>query len=192
MPTMQRSTVIAGLVIASTLTGCAQIQLGAPVPSIENIQRAKAAGIVPVALGDFKLSPGRPLDLDQKVSVRSNSVFSPYGSSFARYLKETLATDLAAAGLLDPTSRSVIEAFLVDSQLDVPTGQAKGLVAARFVVNREGVKVYDKELSASASWQAPFVGVEAIPAAINEYGLLYRQLLTKLLQDDAFKSALKR
>ncbi|MCB2036597.1 MAG: hypothetical protein KDF56_06790 [Ottowia sp.] len=173
-------------------TGCAQIQMGAPVPSVDNMQLARASGMPLVALGSFKPAPGVAASLDQGVSVRTNTVYSPYDHSFAKYLKEALAVDLAAAGLLDPASRRTIEADLTDSRLDVPSGQAEGSVAARFSVTREGARMFDKELRASAQWEAPFVGAEAIPAALNQYGLLYRKLVRQLLEDREFQAALRR
>ena len=174
------------------LTGCAQMRLGEPVPSIDNIQKAKNSGVAPVAVGAFSLAPGKPAGMDQSVTARTNAIFSPYDSSFAKYLKENLATDLRAAGLLDPASGVVIEGQLTDSQLDAPVGQATGSVAARFMVKRGGTRVYDRELRASSSWESPFVGAYAVPAAVNEYALLYRKLVTLLLDDPAFVSAAKK
>ena len=171
------------------LCGCAQLHLGAPIPSIDNIQAARASGIAPVALGSFTLAPGKSPSVDQYVTARTNTLYAPDGSSFARYLRATLATDLEAAGLLDPASGTVIEGLLTDSQLDVPNGPARGSVAARFIVTRGGAKVYDRELRASAQWTASFIGVEAVPAAMNHYGLLYRKLLAMLLEDPAFRAA---
>lgn len=173
------------------LCGCAQLRMGVPIPSIDNIQAARASGIAPVALGAFALAPGKNPSVDQYVTARTNTIYSPDGSSFARYLRATLATDLEAAGLLDPASGTVIEGLLTDSQLDVPSGQAHGSVAARFTVTRRGAKVYDRELRASAQWPSSFIGIEAVPEAMNQYGLLYRKLLALLLQDPAFRAAAK-
>ena len=174
------------------LAGCAQLRMGAPIPSIDNMQAARSAEIAPVALGKFALAPGKSPSMDQSVSVRSNTVYAPDGSSFASYLRATLATDLEAAGLLDPASGIVIEGLLTDSQLDAPSGTARGSVAARFIVTRSGAKVYDKELRANAQWASSFIGVEAIPMAMNQYGLLYRKLLSMLLADTEFRAAAKR
>jgi hypothetical protein len=182
------------LLLAAALlgTGCAQMKMGAPVPGIENIQKARASGIPAVALGTFKLAPGKDAALDQRVVVRTNSIYSPYDSSFASYLKESLAVDLAAAGLLNAASTTVISGLLTDSQLNVPTGPANATVAARFTVTRAGANVYEKELRASSAWTASFIGVEAISGGLNEYGLLYRKLLAQLLDDPQFVAALRK
>lgn len=175
----------------AALAGCAILPLGAPVPSVQNIAKARAAGIAPVALGTFRLAPGIDPALDQKIVIRSNTVHSPTGSSFALYLRETLATDLRAAGLLDPASGIVVSGELLDSRIDVPTGTAPawGTVAARFTVTRSGAPVYQREFTARAEWTTTFMGVETIPMAMNRYELLYRELMARLIDDPGFRQA---
>jgi hypothetical protein len=175
--------------IAVGLGGCAMYPLGQPVPGVDNMRQARSAGIAPIALGNFVPGAGLGAGLDEKVSIRTNTIFSPYGSSFAAYLRETAATDLRAAGLLDPAAAQILDAELTENRIDVPTGEASGRVAARFILRRRGVVVYAKEHRVEQSWEAPFVGVEAIPMAINRYGVLYRQLFGELLRDPAFGAA---
>lgn len=177
-------------VLAAGLAGCAIAPMGQPIPSVQNVAKARAAAIPPLALGEFKLAPGKPPGLDQSVSIRTNRIHSPFGSSFSSYLKETLAADLRTAGLLDPNSPFVLSGQLTESQLEVPVGAANAAVAARLILTRAGVRVYDRELRASSTWQAPFVGAEAIPMGINRYTSLYRQLASDLLDDPQFRAAL--
>lgn len=180
------------LSVGGAMTGCAQLMLGQPQASAENLQKARATGMAPVALGSFALAAGKPADMDKAMSVRSNSVQSPVSGSFALHLKETLAAELAAAGLVDPASTTVIAGTLTDSVLDVPVGRGTGTLAARFVVTRDGAQRYDKELRVSADWDAPFVGAVAIPAAMNEFSALFRKIVGKLFDDPDFVSAVKR
>lgn len=180
------------------MTGCAQLQLGEPIPSIENIRKLHGFPASPVSLGVFRLAPGRSESIDRSVSVRTNVVYSPYQNSFAQYLRHTLAADLAAAGLLDPSSPIVVSADLVDSSLDVPmhvapgvpTGMGQARVAARFVVTRSGRSVFDREFVAQDSWNPEFLGVTAITHGINRYTMLHRNLVGQLLDDPAFRQAL--
>ncbi|MBX3653152.1 MAG: hypothetical protein KF686_03135 [Ramlibacter sp.] len=192
MRLFRRVALLPPLIFLGVLTGCAQIQLGAPVPGIDNIQKARSAGIAPVSLGIFSLAPGKPAGMDQSVIARTNRIFSPYDSSFAKYLKENLAADLRAAGLLDAASAVVIEGQLTESELDAAIGVGTGSVAARITVTRSGAKVYDRELRVSGSWESSFVGAYAVSAAVNEYSLLYRKLVSALLDDPAFRRAAKR
>jgi hypothetical protein len=187
---MRTALLACGLALA--LAGCAMAPMGKPVPSMENIGKARGAGLPPMALGSFTLAPGKEPSLDQKVSIRTNTIYSPFESSFAAYLKETLAADLRAAGLLDAQSPVVVGAQLTDSQISVPVGEASATIAARFTVSRAGAPVYAKELRARSEWKAEFNGFEALPMAVNRYEQLYRQLTAALLDDAEFRAAVKR
>lgn len=185
-----RRCVVAAVVLASAaLTGCAQLHLGAPVASVDNIGKAKSIGAAPVALGEFK--PGAAVKDDAGISMRSNTILSPVQNSFAQYLKENLTVELRAAGLLDPASKTVVSGELTESKVDSASSKGTGSLAARFVVTRGGATVFDKQLRVESSWESSFVGAVAIPAAMNNYGALYRQLITKLLDDADFRKALK-
>jgi hypothetical protein len=173
------------------LTGCAQIPLGEPAPSFENIEKAKASRTAPVAVGQFKIAPEADPDIDKGLSVRSNTLYSPIEGSFAQYLRQTLITDLRAAGLYDAASPAMLSGFLTGSTLDVPSSTGQARLSARFVLGRSGQTVYDKELQAEAIWPSAFIGVEAIPAGINQYTTLYHKLVGKLLDDPDYQSAMR-
>lgn len=177
------------LALSVGLTACAVAPMGPPSPSLENIGKARAAGLPPLALGTFVLAPGRSSGMDEAVSIRANRLHSPYGNSFAAYLKETIAADLRAAGLLQEGAASVLSGQLTDSRIETPPGTASAAIAARFVLARAGRVVYDKELRAEATWKAEFNGFEAVPMAVNQYGSLYRQLTGKLFDDPDFRAA---
>ncbi|CAN5823723.1 hypothetical protein BH11PSE8_BH11PSE8_30190 [soil metagenome] len=187
---VRRVLVAASLAASVVLTGCAQFKLGAPAASMENIQKAKAVGMLPVAVGSFVLAPGKEPGIDKSLSLRGNPLVSPIDESFAKYLGETLRVELAAAGLIDPASATSIQGFLTASRADASIGSGSGALAARFVVMRTGRSIYDKELTVDASWESSFVGAVAIPAARNEYAALYRKLVGALLADPAFRKAM--
>ena len=185
-----RCALLAAFVAATALMGgCAQMTLGTPVATVDNVQKAKTTGMAPASLGEFALAAGKPRGMDESLSVRGNSLKSPYQNSFAAYLKEALAVELRSAGVLDPASKTVVQGWLTDNLVDASMGTGRGRLAARFVVVRAGKTVYDRELDASASWESSFVGASAIPTAVNEYSGLYRKLVGKLLDDKAFRAA---
>jgi hypothetical protein len=192
IPLSSNASRVGAVLLLAALSGCAIAPLGAPVPSMDNIARARAARLPPLAVGSFALAPGKPRGMDEKISIRSNTLHSPFGSSFAAYLKEAVATDLRAAGLLDPASPVTVSGQLTDSDISVPIGEANGTVAARFLVTKGTATVYDKELRARATWSAPYIGVEAVPMALNRYQLLYRDLTAMLFSDPDFQSAVRR
>ena len=189
---LQRIAGASLLAAAALMTGCAHQPMGAPVASTDNVQKARTASAAPMQVGNFARGPAMDAGTDTKISIRATTIFSPYKDSFALYLKETLATDLRAAGLLDPASPLKIDGFLIENKVDPAMSLGTGSLAARFVVTRAGSPVYDKELRVDATWESSFVGAVAIPAAINQYTALYRKLVGKLLDDPAFRRAVGR
>ncbi|MEJ6020843.1 hypothetical protein [Ramlibacter sp. PS4R-6] len=189
---MRQARFLAALLALAALGGCAQYRLGPPVASIDNIRAARSLPLAPVALGEFRLAPGRPAGIDRSIGMRTNTISSPYGESFAQYLKESLAADLGAAGLLDPASSIVVSAELNDTAMDIPPGAGSARLAARVKVTRSGRIAFDKELIVESTWPSSFVGVNAIVTAVNEYGLLYRKLVRQLLADPEFVAAARQ
>jgi hypothetical protein len=149
--------------LAGALAGCAhKVALDSAQSSTDNFQKAKAAGIRPVAVGDFT-APG------------SNQ-------TEAQYLKDTLVVELQGAGLIDPASGSVVQA----SQVDAKLGRNQGNVVARFTVTQaDGRVVYDRELRASSTWPA---GADVA----KERAAVYRKLVGVLLTDPGFRNAVPR
>ena len=178
-------------IAASLMTGCAQVKMSEPTPGIENIQKIKSATTTPIGVEQFTAATSLGKDGDKSISVRSNNVSSPYDSSFAKYLQETLTADIRAAGLLDPKSNVQIKGQLTESKVDPSMGTGTASVSARFQVQKTGVQVFDKELHAKSSWDSSFVGAIAIPAAINGYTALYQKLVGQLLDDSDFRNAIK-
>jgi hypothetical protein len=184
---LQRLALIAGLAV---LTGCASVKMPAPTPSAANAEKLRATKLVPSQVGSFKLAAGKPAAMDTSLSGLRGSSLSPTNGSFAGQLRDEIAAELGAAGLLDGKSRFVIEGQLTDSMVDAAMSTGKGRLAARIQVKRDGQTVFDKEIVAEATWESSFVGAIALPAAINQYTALYKTLAGKLFDDADFRRAL--
>jgi hypothetical protein len=187
---MSRLFAIAAAGAVLLLSGCTSAPMGAPQPTIENIARLRGAQLAPARVGSFTFDTGKPAALDQSVSMRGSRLHSPINGSFAQYLGETLRVELAAAGLADPASPTVISGTLSESELDAAIGQGNGKLAARFVVTRADAVRYDRTLTASATWDSSFIGAVAIPLAAGQYQALYRKLAGQLFDDPDFRKAL--
>ena len=185
----RRGLPLLAVVSLALMTGCAQLPLGNPTASFENIEKANVSRTAPVAVGAFKIGPRVNAEIDKGLSVRSNTIFSPFEGSFAQYLRQTLITDLQAAGLYDAAAQTTLSGFLTESTLDAPIGTGHASLSARFILIRTGKTIYEKELKASVTWPSAFIGVEAIPAGMNQYTSLYHQLVGKLLDDPDYRSA---
>lgn len=176
--------------VLAALTGCASVKMPAPAPSAANAEKLRATKLAPAQVGTFKLAAGKPADMDTTLGGLRGSSLSPASGSFATQLRDEIAAELTAAGLLDPKSKIVIEGQLTDSMVDAGMSTGKGRLAAKIQVRRDGRTLFDKEVVAEASWESSFVGAIALPAAINQYGALYKTLVGKLFDDTEFKRAL--
>jgi hypothetical protein len=181
-------------VAATQLTGCASVKMGRPVASMDNTIKMRDGGtMVPAAVGAFVLEAGKPAAMDQSVSVRGgNTLVSPIDDSFAQYLQETLRVELEAAQLLSADSSTVITGTLTDSMLDPAVSTGKGRLQARFVVTRAGAVRYDRSLEVNSEWESSFMGAVAVPAAVQNYQLMYRTLVGRLFEDGEFRRALQK
>ena len=178
------------ITVLAALTGCASVKMPAPAPSAANAEKLRATKLAPAQVGTFKLAAGKPADMDTTLGGLRGSSLSPASGSFATQLRDEIAAELTAAGLLDPKSKIVIEGQLTDSMVDAGMSTGKGRLAAKIQVRRDGRTLFDKEVVAEASWESSFVGAIALPAAINQYGALYKTLVGKLFDDTEFKRAL--
>ena len=184
-------TLGAGLALALQLTGCANVKMSQPKPTLTTTAALRSAPLAPANVGKFQLDPSRSAGEDQSISLRGgNSVASPIDGSFAQYLRESVRVELEAAGLFDPGSQNVITGTLTQTEADAAIGTGKAKLGARFVVTRGGQVRYDNQLVVDDSWESSFVGATAIPLAAAHYEGLYRQLAAKLLGDPAFRTAL--
>ena len=180
------------LLVALLATGCASVKLDATSATPTTVEKLRAANLAPARAGAFKLAAGKPVAMDTSISGLRGLVLEPAKGSWSQLLTDTLVIELTAAGLYDNQSPVVIEGQLVDSQVDAAISQGAGRLAARFNVVRAGRVVYDKELSIDAVWESSFMGVVAVPEAINQYGALYKKLVTKLIDDPDFRLAAAR
>ena len=180
----------AAAILGTTLIGCASVKMPAPTASAATVEKLRTANLAPATAGTFAVAPGKPADMDRNLSGLRGSSLTAASGSFSQQLKEEIVASLKAAGLYDERSPIVVEGRLTDSKVDAAIGTGTGRLAAQFTVNRAGKRVFDKELAVDAQWESSFVGAIALPAAINQYGALYKTLVGKLFDDADFKRAL--
>jgi hypothetical protein len=174
------------------LVGCASVQTPAPTPTPETLDKLRQSNIAPSAVGKFGLAPGKSPEMDRTLGGLRGSSITPAGGTFSEQLKQTIVTELKAAGLYAENSKLVIEGQLTDSKVDAAVSVGTARLAAIFTVNRDGKRVYSKELAVDAQWESSFMGAVALPAAINQYNALYKKLAAKLFEDPEFRAATAR
>ena len=176
---------------AAGLTGCASVKLPPPTAKAETVLALRSANLSPAMVGEFRLADGKDPDMDKEVGGLRGSSLTAASGSFSQQLKDEVVTALQAAALYDESASVRIEGRLTDSMVDAAIKTGTGRLAARFTVDRDGKRRYDKELVVESSWPSSFIAAIALPKAINEYGALYKKLTDKLFADKEFQGALK-
>lgn len=179
------------VVIALWVAGCAQ-SLPNHEPTMQSLRVLRGSTLPAMQVGQFALAPGKPASMDRSVTLRSVTIHSPDGNSFAQYLGKTVETDLRAAGKLDPRSPFVIKGLLTDSGAGAGIGTGEASLAATFSVLKDDREIFHKDISVSAQWDSSFIGAVAIPAAINQYFALYEKLASQFFADKDFVAAVTK
>lgn len=181
--------IFVGGAIALMLGGCASTALPAGTASPSVVTVLKTSPLAPAALGTFTLAPGKDPNLDTSLQLRAVTVV-PHDGTFSAQLRQELMVELTAASLYDEKSSIVISGLLTESSVDTGMATGQGRLAARFSVDRNGKRVFEKEEAVESTWESSFIGAVAIPAARTNYGALYKALASKLFTDPEFRQAL--
>jgi hypothetical protein len=158
-------------------------------PSVENIQALKNAAPVHARIGDFRSQDGR--NNRYPLQARADVMRSPVGNSFAAYLSNAIAQELALAGALSPSASVELDGVLLENNVDVGIGTGVGTISARFVVKRDDAVRYDQVKTVRSEWDSSFAAAIAVPRATQQYPLIVQKLLGELYSDPAFVSAIR-
>jgi hypothetical protein len=178
------------LTAAALLAGCLHKPVDEVGPSIETVRLLRATDFPPVALGEFVLVPG-PRVSASRVAIRGSTLRPPKGGTFATFLRDTMAAELAAAGRLNPSATVRIEARLTENRAGEDMAKGAARLSAIFRVVRAGRPPFDRSYDVENRWSSSFIGALAIPEAFNQYNALYGQLARKALSDPEFIAALR-
>lgn len=174
---------------ALVLTGCSTV---APnySPSLDNIAALKASGAAKARVGVFTATPGA--GNANPISIRGNTVASPYQDSYANYVAEALKQELMLAARYAADATIDISGTLLQNDVNAAsftTGHSN--MEVRVVVKHGAGVRYDKVKAVNHQWESSFVGGIAIPRAIAEYPLMVSKLLAALYADPDFAASLK-
>jgi hypothetical protein len=181
-----RAAAAAALVIGMTaLSGCANT-MPAYSASPDNVAVLRSSTVQPMRVSGMSMDPGNK-DA-RSVSVRASTLGPPEGS-FADYLAQAARADLAAAGKLDPQSKRVLSGVLVRNLVDSGINEGTSQHVARFWLDVDGKRVFDKELQVDSKWDSSFIGAIAIPAAMSNFTAGFQKLLRELFSDVEFQKS---
>ena len=170
------------------LAGCISQPIEPMAPSFATLRILREQGVPPLALGQFRPA-GK--DIGRSIIIRGSDLHAPKGSNFAEFLGSVFATDLEAAGKLDPESPLVLSGVLTDSGAGENMASGKARHAADITLTRDGATVFAKSYRVDAGWKSDFIGALAIPDAFHQYNALYARLAREVLADAEFIAAAK-
>lgn len=172
------------VVLASCLAACAHTPAPAYQPAVANTELL-LNGQSKLRVGSFDALAGAE---NERLRARGASISGGTDGLYSTYLRDALSTELETAGRLDPSSTTVIEGTLIRNDLNAAgISSADATVAARFVVKQSGTAVYEKTLTAEHKWESSFIGMIAVPAALQNYVATVQKLFRELFADPAFE-----
>ena len=169
------------------LTGCAS-QIDDLSPSFETLRVLREQAVPPIALCAFSSASK---DLGRSVTIRVSVMHAPKGQDFADFLRNAFATDLRAAGTLDPASTLHLEGVLTESHVGEDFAKGGASLGATITLRRAGAVIFSKPYRVEARWNSDFIGAIAIPEAFRQYNALYATLVRQVFSDPAFLAAAK-
>lgn len=191
---LPRPIAIFALIAAMSLAACAgdpsTHTFRAPEyqPANANVRALQDGGSGKLQVADFSVQPEAGRDF-AAFQLRIWIMRSPYGQSYADYLRQAVESELAAAGRSSGTAVVSISASLVDQSLEAAIGKGTCSIKVRFVLRRDQAVLFDKVLVAQNEWESSFFGNIAIPLAAQAYPATVAKLLQELYSDPQFAAA---
>lgn len=169
------------------LGGCVHTPAPTYAPGNDNLMALRAQPGAKLAVDAFQAAPKVA---NTSLGLRGNSMSGGSDGTYTTYLQQALEAELRNAGRFDAASGTRISGVLLANQLDASgTRTGKASIRARFVVTRDGAVAYDKPLQADHEWESSFMGMVAVPAAMENYVATLQKLIGVLLVDPEFVEA---
>lgn len=172
--------------VLAALTGCVHMTAPGYQPGVANTEALQRSPGQKIAVEDFIAAPDAH---DKGLSVRGSPLSAPGDGKFSTYLHDAAVRELATAGRYDAASPVRLSAILTRNDLDAGIGKGHAVLSARFVVARDGARVYDRPVQVQHDWDSSFIGAIAIPAAVDNYAAAVQKLLARLFDDPDFVRA---
>jgi hypothetical protein len=180
---MRKGARAAALVaVCLALAGCA-FMLPAYEASYENVRAAKEGG-APLKLGAVTLAKGVG-----NPGLRTWTYRSPVGKDHAALLHAALRDELGRAGRLDDGAARVLSATVLHNDMAEKGGIATATLEVEFVLVDVQGERFRKRLTATHSWDSPFIGALASGNALASYPTVVSKLLGQLFADPGFRTA---
>lgn len=188
---LPRHLCLTGAVVTlSALFGCAS-QAPGYNPNIDNVDALKRAKTESVKSVKVSVQPNLPGATT--IGIRADNMHSSVGSNFGDYVADALKRELELAKLYDPQSDTEVSGELLKNDIDASGfSVGTGTISARFVVRRGSQVRYNSVKTVTHTWESSFIGATAIPKARESYTEMVQMLITTLVKDPDFVTALRK
>lgn len=185
--------IVLSLPLILVLSGCT-LKPGLYKPDFNSINELKELNVKSLAVAPTSYQNKWAATQEvEEVNVRGGRLVSPYGETFAEYLKVSLEEHLKSANLYDPTSSLIISAVLLQNEVHangVITGNAD--ISAKFIVRQGDNTIYEKIHTIHHEWDSSFLAAVAVPNALANYPIAMQKLINSLMSDKDFIESIKR
>lgn len=168
------------------LAGCISTNIDEVPPSFETLRILRQQDVPPMALGAFTQDKRV---IANSVNIRGSTIHPEKGSNFAQFLGLVFATELRAAGKLEPDAPLVLGAELTESRASENLSRGKAALGATVRLTRAGKLVFEKPYRVESEWKSDFIGAIAIPEAFRQFNALYAQMVRQVISDPEFVAA---
>jgi hypothetical protein len=127
----------------------------------------------------------------RSINVRGSTLSAPGNGDYAEYLRQTLMSQLTAAGKLSGNGAVTIGATLTEAEVNENMSTGSAALGARFVVSKNGTNVFDKNIRVSGNFKSNFIGAIAIPETFLQFNALFPKLIDQLTLDPDFIKAIQ-
>lgn len=181
---MKKLYFAATFLLIGLLSGCSTVAPEYP-GSRKNVEAIKSLGDVKIAVGKFADSESP--DNKKQLSMRANTLTSPYGPTFSSYVESAIRKELVLAGNYSEKSRIIVSGILHKNDIDASgINIGTGICEVEFSVARNDLIVFNKRITQTHQWESSFAAAVAIPKAINEYSAIIEKLINNLFIDKEF------
>jgi hypothetical protein len=177
------------LVSVLPLGGCLTTALEPSSPTFESVRQLQALNALNISVGSIT-SQQTGQRKNKVLSVRGNTISAPNDGTFADYLKETLKTNLIAAGRFDEKGPVSISGALIDWSVTENMSTGRAALTANFTMSRGETVIYEKTHSVETTFTSNFIAAIAVPAAFDSFNALFPKLAASVLSDPELKAAL--
>lgn len=173
-------------------TSCATLTAPTYTPKYELLDSIASKNIKFEKVGVNEVRPINITNPLNRISMRGNSLISPYGS-FSKYVEHAIQFDLSELKILDQESPIKIDIELLQNEIDLSSiEKGNGILKVKLRVLNENTIKIEKTFTAITTFESYFSAAQALPSGQSEYGRLVQNLMVTIFSDKEFIQSISK